>query len=38
MLAVFGRTDPRLRKSITFDNDTTFARHDMLRSMRDMTT
>jgi len=38
MLAVFGRIDPALRKSITFDNDTTFARHDMLRSMRDMTT
>ena len=38
MLALFGRIDPTLRTSITFDNDTTFARHDMLRSMRDMTT
>ncbi len=38
MLAVFGRIDPALRKSITFDNDTTFARHALLRSMRDMTT
>jgi hypothetical protein len=31
MLAVFARVDPRLRESITFDNDT-------LRTMRDMTT
>jgi len=38
MLAVFGRIDPALRKSITFDNDTTFARHALMRSMRDMTT
>ena len=38
MLAVFGRVDPRLRKSITFDNDTTFAQHGLLRTMRDMTT
>ena len=38
MLAVFGRVDPRLRKSITFDNDTTFARHGLLRTMRHMTT
>jgi transposase, IS30 family len=38
MLAVFGRIDPALRKSITFDNDTAFARHGLLRSMRDMAT
>jgi IS30 family transposase len=38
MLAVFGRIDQALRKSITFDNDTTFAQHGLLRSMRDMTT
>jgi transposase, IS30 family len=25
MLAVFGRIDPHLRRSITFDNDTAFA-------------
>jgi IS30 family transposase len=30
--------DPRLRKSITFDNDTTFAQRGLLRTMRDMTT
>ena len=38
MLAVFGRVNPRLRKSITFDNDTTFARHGLLKTMRDMST
>ena len=38
MLAVFGRNDPDLRKSITFDDDTSFARHALLRSMCDMTT
>ena len=38
MLAVFGRIDPHLRRSITFDNDTAFARHALLRTMRDMTT
>src|SRR5271166_3433312 len=38
MLAVFGRIDPHLRRSITFDNDTAFAQHGMLRTMRDMTT
>ena len=38
MLAVFARVDPRLRKSITFDNDTAFAQHALLRTMRDMTT
>ena len=38
MLAVFARVDPALRKSITFDNDTVFAQHGLLRNMRDMTT
>ena len=38
MLAVFGRVAPSLRKSVTFDNDTAFARHGLLRSMRNMTT
>lgn len=38
MLAVFGRIDPSLRKSITFDNDTAFAQHALLRSMRHMAT
>ena len=30
--------DPALRKSITFDNDTAFAQHALLRTMRAMTT
>lgn len=38
MLAVFGRINPALRKSVTFDNDTAFAQHGLLRSMRGMTT
>jgi transposase, IS30 family len=38
MLAVFVRIEPALRKSITFDNDTTFAKHALLRTMRAMTT
>jgi IS30 family transposase len=38
MMSVFRRLDPELRKSITFDNDTSFARHAMLRSMFNMTT
>src|SRR5436309_1920271 len=38
MLAVFGRIAPTLRKSITFDNDTAFAQHSLLRTMRAMTT
>jgi IS30 family transposase len=38
MLAVFGRINPRLRRSITFDNDTAFAQHGLLRTMRNMTT
>ena len=38
MLAVFGRINPHLRRSITFDNDTAFAQHGLLRTMRNMTT
>src|SRR4051812_19866664 len=38
MLAVFGRINPALRKSVTFDNDTAFAQHALLRSMRTRTT
>jgi IS30 family transposase len=38
MLAVFARVEPALRKSITFDNDTAFAQHALLRTMRAMTT
>src|SRR3954470_9193868 len=30
LMAVFRRLDPRLRSSITFDNDTAFARHGLL--------
>jgi transposase, IS30 family len=32
MRAVFRRLDPRLRASVTFDNDTAFARHGLLAS------
>jgi hypothetical protein len=38
MLAVFAWIEPALRKSITFDNDTVFAQHALLRTMRAMTT
>ena len=38
MLAVFARIEPALRKSITFDNDTAFAQHALVRTMRAMTT
>lgn len=38
MMSVFRRLDPALRKSVTFDNDTTFAQHSLLTSMFDMTT
>ena len=34
MLAIFARIKPALRKSITFDNDTAFAQHGLLQSMR----
>ena len=32
------RIEPALRQSITFDNDTAFAQHALLRTMRAMTT
>jgi transposase, IS30 family len=38
MMAVFRRLDPRLRASITFANDTAFARHGLLASACAMTT
>lgn len=38
MMSVFRRLDPAMRKSVTFDNDTTFAQHHLLRSMFNMTT
>jgi IS30 family transposase len=38
MMAVFRRLDPRLRSSITFDNDTAFARHGLLASVCAMAT
>ena len=38
LMAVFRRLDPRLRSSITFDNDTAFARHGLLASACSMTT
>ena len=38
IMAIFRRLDPGLRRSITFDNDTCFARHALLRDMLDMTT
>jgi transposase, IS30 family len=37
-VAVFARVEPALRKSSTFDNDTAFAQHALLRTMRAMTT
>jgi transposase, IS30 family len=38
MMAIFRRLDPRLRASITVDNDTAFARHGLLASACAMTT
>jgi IS30 family transposase len=38
MMAAFRRLDPRMRGSITFDNDTCFARHMLLRGMLSATT
>src|SRR3954464_1857892 len=38
LMAVFRRLDPRLRSSVTFDNDTAFARHGLLASACAMTT
>jgi transposase, IS30 family len=37
-MATFRRLDPRMRGSVTFDNDTCFARHMMLRGMLSATT
>jgi transposase, IS30 family len=38
MMAVLRRLDPRLRSSVTFDNDTAFARHGLLASACAMAT
>lgn len=38
LMALVRRLDPRLRGSVTFDNDTTFARHALLRGMLAATT
>ena len=38
MMATFRRLDPRMRGSITFDNDTCFAHHMLLRGMLTATT
>src|SRR5689334_19102734 len=38
LMAVFRRLDPRLRASITLDNDTAFARHGLLASACSMAT
>src|SRR3954467_13042754 len=38
LMAVFRRLDPRLRSSVTFGNDTAFARHALLASACAMTT
>ena len=38
MMAVFRRLDPRLRASVTFNNDTAFARHSLLASACAMAT
>ena len=38
MMAVFRRLDPRLRSSITLDDDTAFARHGLLAGACAMTT
>ena len=38
MMNIFRRLDPKLRQSVTFDNDTVFARHSWLREALDMAT
>jgi IS30 family transposase len=38
IMAILRRLDPGLRQSITFDNDTCFARHTLLREALDMAT
>ena len=38
IMSVFERLDPKLRRSITFDNGTEFARHKLIAQALDMTT
>lgn len=38
MMVTFQRVDPRMRASVTFDKDTCFARHMLLRDMLSATT
>ena len=38
MTAIFRRVSPGLRSSVTFDNDTTFSRHALLKDLFGMTT
>ncbi|MCB8840229.1 IS30 family transposase [Aurantimonas sp. VKM B-3413] len=38
MMAIFRRVDASLRGSVTFDNDTTFARHGLLTDLFGMST
>jgi IS30 family transposase len=38
MMAVFRRLDPSMRGSVTFDNDTCFAHHRLLRGLLSATT
>jgi IS30 family transposase len=38
IMNIFKRLDPKLRQSVTFDNDTAFARHGWLREALDMAT
>lgn len=38
IMSIFRRLDPQLRQSVTFDNDTCFARHSWLREALEMAT
>jgi len=38
IMCIFKRLDPELRRSATFDNDTTFARHGLLRQALELAT
>jgi IS30 family transposase len=38
IMSIFRRLDPQLRQSVTFDNDTCFARHTWLREALEMAT
>jgi len=38
LMAIFGKLDPKLRKSVTFDNDTGFAKHALLKDMYNVST